>query len=205
MAFFKSLFSSKPDPSGESLSRDSGQTRGPETAPIAMNLEERMSFRRELLFETIRASLAARAIAPGSYRFKVMRTDKRGHRYVVMLDMSPAFMESAQGQHRQRVETAAALTHNAQQQYGLIVMGVYWRSDDTLDETAPGATRAANPDASQAARTGQPLSNVQKYEHASAADLATFEATWQKNSAINIGGRSYSSDLAPLEDEPPEK
>jgi hypothetical protein len=84
-------------------------------------------------------------------------------------------------------------------------MGVYWRSDETLDDTAPGTTRAADPAARRAAPAGQPLSNLQKYERATAADLAAFEEAWQKNSAINIGGRSYSSDLAPLEDEPPEK
>ena len=62
--------------------------------PVKMNLNERMAFRRELLYETIRASLKSRSVADNTYRFKVMRTDKRGHCFVVMLDMSPTFMDS---------------------------------------------------------------------------------------------------------------
>ena len=54
-----------------------------------MNLNERMAFRRELLCETIHASLKSRLIAANTYRFEVMRTDTRGHCFVVMLDMSP--------------------------------------------------------------------------------------------------------------------
>ena len=63
--------------------------RGPETMPVKMNLDERMAFRRELLHETIRACLKSRSVADYTYRFKVMRTDKRGHCFIVMFDMSP--------------------------------------------------------------------------------------------------------------------
>ena len=138
MSIFKSLFSSSTrDPkgghSGDSQNHETGKSRGPETMPVKMNLEERMAFRRELLFETVRASLSMRFIAPHTYRFKVIRTDKRGHCFVVMMDMSPTFMASEAGQHAPLAETAALITKNAQTKYGLIVGGVYWRVDETLD------------------------------------------------------------------------
>jgi hypothetical protein len=49
------------------------------------------------------------------------------------------------------------------------------------------------------------LANIEKYEQVSAEEMAEFEAAWQKESAIQIGDRTYSSDLAPLGDDPPTK
>ena len=172
-----------------------------------MNLDERMAFRRELLFETVRSTLGSR-LMPSSYRFKVMRTDKRGHCYAVMMDMSPAFMDSALGQHKPLAETAALITKNAQTRYGLIVAGVYWRVDETLDAAVaawarpPGTTAPAAQPADLAAPVA---SNIEKYERATADEFAAFEDAWQKSSDIQIGGRTYSSDLAPLDEDPPQK
>ncbi len=203
MSLFKGLFPSTRSPSGDSRERDAVTARGPETMPVKMNLEERMAFRRELLFENVRTTLGAYAIDPKSYRFKVMRTDKRGHCYVVMLDMPKLFMESEHGQHARLAEMALTLTRNAQSRYGLIVGGVYWRVDETL--SAPVA-EWAKPAASPAFATSQPgpeLTNIEKYERATAEQLAAFEAAWQRDSDIQLGDRTYSSDLAPLGEDPP--
>ena len=168
-----------------------------------MNLDERMAFRRELLFETVRSTLGSRRVAPSSYRFKVMRTDKRGHCYAVMMDMSPAFMDSEHGQHKQLAETAAQLTKNAQARYGLIVAGVYWRTDETLDAAVAAWARPSGNTATAAEPVDPAPSNIEKYERATADELAAFEAAWQKSSDIQIGDRTYSSDLAPLGSDPP--
>ena len=173
-----------------------------------MNLEERMAFRRELLFETIRASLNMRFIAVNTYRFRVMRTDKRGHCFVIMLDMSPTFMASPGGQHAELAETAALLTKNAQTKYGLIVGGVYWRVDETLDVSVANWARPSVPvPLEQPGTTSEErrLANIEKYEQVSAEEMAEFEAAWQKDRAIQIGDRTYSSDLAPLDEDPPPK
>ena len=211
MALFKNLFSSSRSPKDgarDPLQDSSSRSRGPETMPVKMNLEERMAFRRELLFETIRASLSQRFIAPNTYRFKVMRTDKRGHCFVVMLDMSPDFMASPAGQHAQLKETAALLTKNAHIKYGLLVGGVYWRVDETLDVTVANWARPSVPlPLEQPGTTPEErrLANIEKYEQVSAEEMAEFEAAWQKDSSIQIGDRTYSSDLAPLTEDPPQK
>ena len=211
MALFKNLFSSSPSHKAlgsDPLQDTSGRSRGPETMPVKMNLEERMAFRRELLFETIRASLNTRFIAPNTYRFRVMRTDKRGHCFVIMLDMSPTFMASPGGQHAELAETAALLTKNAQTKYGLIVSGVYWRVDETLDVSVANWARPSVPvPLEQPGTTPEErrLANIEKYEQVSAEEMAEFEAAWQKDSAIQIGDRSYSSDMAPLAEDPPLK
>ena len=211
MALFKNLFSSSrslKDAARDPLQDSSGRSRGPETLPVKMNLEERMAFRRELLFETIRASLNQRFIAPNTYRFKVMRTDRRGHCFVVMLDMSPDFMAGTAGQHAQLKETAALLTKNAHVKYGLVVGGVYWRIDETLDVTVANWARPSVPlPLEQPGTTPEErrLANIEKYEQVSAEEMAEFEAAWQKDSSIQIGDRTYSSDLAPLTEDPPQK
>ncbi len=210
MALFKDLFSTSRTPKAARESRsgrdllddDLSGTRGPETKPVKMTLEERMAFRRELLYETIRASLNSRFIAANTYRFKVMRTDKRGHCFVVMLDMSPAFMESAAGMHASLKETAAVIINNAETRYGLQVGAVYWRSDETLDASIAQWARPASSPARGPSTESERQSNIEKYEAVSAEEMAAFEAAWQKDSAIQIGERTYSSDLAPLSDDP---
>ena len=51
----------------------------------------------------------------------------------------------------------------------------------------------------------QRQSNIKKYKTVTAEELAEFETAWQKASAIQIGKRTYSSDSAPLTEEPQHK
>lgn len=173
-----------------------------------MNLEERMAFRRELLFESIRVSMNQRSIAPNAYRAKVMRVDKRGHSFIVMFDMSPTFMLSPAGQRTELVATAALLTQNAKKKYGLVVGGVYWRIDETLDtEVAHWARPSAPAPLEQPGSTAEErrLANIEKYEQVSDEEMAEFEAAWQKQIALKVGERTYVSDLTPLAEDPPPK
>lgn len=202
MTIFQNLFQRSRSPAGDALPLDKAASKGPETAPMQMNLDERMAFRRELLFETVRSTLGNQRFIPNSYRFKVMRTDKRGHCYAVMMDMSPAFMDSAQGQHQQLTATAALLTKNAQTRYGLIVAGVYWRVDETLDAAVAEWARPPDHIAAAAEPADPAASSTETYERATADELAAFEAAWRKSSAVQIGDRTYASDLAPLAEDP---
>ena len=206
MSLFKDLFSTsrgaktRRESRGGQDSREDGLggDQGPETKPVPMNLEERMAFRRELLYETIRTSLQTRSIVANTYRFKAMRTDKRGHCFVVMLDMSPTFMDSPGGAQASLKETAALLIKNAETKYGLQVGGVYWRADETLDVSVANWARPAAASPAAPSAESQRQSNIDKYEAVTAEEMAEFEAAWQKDSDIQIGDRSYSSDLGPL-------
>ena len=206
MALFKDLFSISHTPKAAQEGKEGSDLlddelsggRGPETKPVKMNLEERMAFRRELLYETIRASLSTSFIAANTYRFKVMRTDKRGHCFVVMLDMSPTFMASPGGEHASLKETAAKLVKNAETKYGLQVGGVYWRIDETLDVSVANWARPAISAPSALGLESQRQINIDKYEAVTAEEMAAFEAAWQRDHIIQIGERSYLSDLALL-------
>lgn len=184
MSILKSLFSSKEAPKS-----------GPETAPVKMNLEERMAFRREMLYEAIKVTMQASGILSGSYKFRVVRNDKRGHQYSVMMDLSTDFMHNREGQPEQLHAVGAALTRNAMQRYGLVVSGVYWR----VNEQMQGFDRSRpEPAPAPAAAVPETLTSRQKYERATAEELAAFEAAWQKGQELHVGDRIYSSDLAPL-------
>jgi hypothetical protein len=189
MSFFQSLFSSSQSGARESVG-------GPETGPVKMNLDERMAFRREMLFDSVKSTMESRGILSASYRFKVVRADKRGHSFVVMVDLSTDFMDGEQGQQRPLMALGDAIRKNALSRYGIGVPAVYWRVNEEIkgfdpsrgDDTNPGT---ATPEAIRS-------SNMRRYERATAQELAAFESAWQKSSELSIGDRTYSSDLAPL-------
>ena len=213
MAFLKNLLStsrahkaSKAGSSGRDSRADGlDGTHGHETLPVKMNLDERMAFRRELLYETIRVSLNSRFIAANTYRFKVMRTDKRGHCFVVMLDMSPTFMASPAGHCALLKETAAMLIKNAETKYGLMISGVYWREDETLEVSVANWARPVASVPPIPCTESQRQSNIENLEAVTAEEMAEFEDAWQKGNAIQVGNRTYSSDLAPLGNDQPRK
>ena len=198
MAIFKNPFSSTRPPKAKAS--DAAPGEGPETLPVKMNLEERMALRRELLFEAIKVTLYNNLIAPESYRFKVMQTDRRGHCFMVMFEMSPDFMTSEQGQHEQLTRLAAEITKNAQTKYGLVVGSVYWRIDETLATSVADRARPSTP-APLAASQNSAVSHIENDERVTAEELAEFEAAWQRDSDIKIGERTYTSDPVPLGDD----
>lgn len=170
---------------------------GPETGPVHMNLEERMAFRREMLFDSINSTMKSWGIADESYRFKVVRIDKRGHTFAVMVDLSTDFLNNEQGRQGPLVALGAAIKKNALTRYALGVPAVYWRVNEEikgLDAQRISDMAQPAPGSQQASRS----SNVRRYERATAEELAAFEAAWQKSSQMNIGDRTYASDLAPL-------
>jgi hypothetical protein len=187
MSVLKNLFSASKSPKH-------GAT-GPETGPVKMNLDERMEFRREMLFEAIKVTMQAHGILSASYKFRVVRNDKRGHQYLVLVDLSTDFLDSREGGPARMVEVGAAIAKNAAARYNLLVSGVYWQVNEQIQGF--GASRPAPLRAAPEAAASPPP--VRRAERATAEELAAFEAAWEKGRAMQICDRVYSSDLAPLE------
>jgi hypothetical protein len=183
MAIFPKLFPSSVSPAAPAL------PSGPETVPVQMNLEERMAFRRELLFECLSSGLSALSIAPEVYRMKVMRTDKRGHCFMVMFDVSPRFLASERGSHEQLSAIATALTQTALSRHSLTLTGVYWRLDDTVD--TPVAPWARPSDLGKLPGVAaQP-----RFRNSGGGAL--------EDAQDMLGARSYATDMTQLEDSKP--
>ncbi|OOG37835.1 hypothetical protein [Polaromonas sp. A23] len=190
MSFFQNLFSSS------NTLKDTGSG---ETGPVKMSLDERMAFRREMLFDSVKATMESKGILSGSYKFKVVRADKRGHSFVVMVDLSTDFMDSEQGRQRSLAALGAVIGKNALARYGLGVSSVYWRVNEELRGFDPQRAEAAvGQDSGTLSPEEKRASNVRRYERATAEELAAFESAWQNSSEMTIGDRTYSSDLAPL-------
>lgn len=205
MALFKDLFNSsrslkEPGGGNEVISREPDKSSGPETVPIKMNLEERMAFRREILFDTVCEVLNQYRIAPHTYRCKVMRTDKRGHCFAVMLDMSEAFLASPEGQHKQLAAIAADLAKQSEADNHIVIAGVYWRLDETLADQASTFGRSAegaalgNNDMAHNQSHDQPHSQSHSQSHSQATqsaepqhstqeEVTQFDGLWQSGAA----------------------
>lgn len=193
MSVLKNLFSASKSPK-------SGAT-GPETAPVRMNLDERMEFRREMLFEAVKVTMQAHGILSASYKFRAVRSDKRGHQYLVIVDLSTDFLHNRQGRPEQLAALGLAIAKNAAARYDLLVMGVYWKVNEQIrgfEASRPGALRSeSESEGNSEAPPSRPLRV--RHERTTPEELAAFEEAWQKGRALQIGDRVYASDLAPLE------
>jgi hypothetical protein len=141
-----------------------------ETVPVKMNLEERMAFRREVLFDVIKVSLAGKEIAATSYKLRISRADKRGHHFVVMIDLSNEFEHDARAGQQALADIGRLICANARSTELINVIAVYWRLVD-LDERAGDTAAGAPPGMAHG------LPDDGRYD---------------------MGGRSYASDIAPL-------
>lgn len=193
MSVLKNLFSASKSPKPGAA--------GPETAPVRMNLDERMEFRREMLFEAVKVTMQAHGILSASYKFRAVRNDKRGHQYLVIVDLSTDFLHNRQGRPEQLAALGSAIAKNAAVRYDLLVMGVYWKVNEQIrgfEASRPGALRGdSDSEADSESPPSRPLHL--RHERTTPEELAAFEEAWQKGRALQIGDRVYASDLAPLE------
>ncbi|MES2383588.1 MAG: hypothetical protein V4593_03505 [Pseudomonadota bacterium] len=175
--------------------RSASASVGPETAPVRMDLDERMEFRREMLYEAIRFTMQAHGILSASYRFRVVRNDRRGHMYSVMMDLSTDFMHKREGRPAQLVALGAAIARNAATRYGLLVAGVYWRVNEEIqgfESSRPVAETGAG------AATPELPAPDRSQGRARAEELAAFGDARQNGGELRFRDRVYASDLAPL-------
>ena len=191
MPMFKDLFSShrvsKSVLDGtEPTERLADMDSGPETVPIQMNLEERMAFRREILFDSISGTLSSHRIAPHTYRCKVMRTDKRGHCFVVMLDMCESFLASPAGQHDRLAAIASDLAAQCEAENHLLIAGVYWRLDLTLRHGKDNLDKQTKSELLIAAGENNPMGNTRD-------EIAQFDGDWKKSSSFEARQNTYKT------------
>lgn len=179
-----------------SLFRKGGR-RSPETilpsalGSRAMNLQERMAFRRELAAQAVRDSLQSLGVAASQYRFRVLPQDARHHRYLVMLDIAADFEPRAAGRVLQQFEVEARLRRHAQEHYALVFEGIYWR----LNQGAPAFERR-QPERQTA--LSPPWELVSEEEKQALMDAIR---AGEELPVLHVGELEYHTDMAPL-DEP---
>ena len=98
------------------------------------------SVRREQLHGMVREAMVRVGILSAGYKFKVLSLDSSGQRFVVMVDLAPAYAADASQQ--RNIETLIA--ELARTRLDVIVHAVYWRVNGQIHAApAQPAARAA--------------------------------------------------------------
>ncbi len=182
-------------------------------APAArrMELEERMAYRRERLYQSIRETFLSMEVVSHMYRFKVMPVDERHHRFIAMIDVAKSFVTGPNSKTKSFAAMEQAMRTHTYKRFGVLIDGIYWRVSETEDHFERHS-RASDPARSNgfepvvpAAQDRAPngtLARVAAYHAISAEEQAAFMEALQRGAklpAVRVGDLEYQSDLAPLD------
>lgn len=179
-----SLFNKEPQGTPETVLPTAQRMR-------AMDLPQRMAFRRELAEQAVREVLRELGVAPAQYRFRVMPLDARHHRYLLTLDVAADLAPRVAGRVLQPFEVEAWLCRHAREHYALAFDGIYWR---TSQEAPAQARRPAPRPVSLAIPRAWELVSEEEKEALMEAIRAGTERP-----VLHVGDLAYSTDRAPLD------
>ena len=182
-----------------------------------MTLQERKQWRQETLYQSVRESLLRMEVLASMYRVKVKPVDDRHHRFAVMVDMAKSFITS----HRDRPITFGEMEHLMRQQayaqFGVLIVGVYWRVSESAEPFAPNprisdahrpdgvnAMSYRNPSTQQSGlhRNNVDKRDINRFEPLNSTELTEFRDALARGvtlPAIRVGTKEYQSDLVPLD------
>ena len=83
---------------------------------------------RELLYPIVRESLLKAGILSTRYTFKLLTTDTRGEKFLIMVDMAPEFL----GDMTKLNEIETLVQRAAMARHDLRVQGLYWRANGEM-------------------------------------------------------------------------
>jgi hypothetical protein len=179
-----------------------------------MSLDERMAFRREVLYQSIRDTFLTMEVIGSMYKFKVMPMDDRHHRFIAMIDVAKSFVTSKSNKTKSFAAIEQMLRIDAYKRFGVLIDGTYWRVSETeskfefharaTDRSSAKATSLRNlADREQAsgqsriAAIGGP-----GYEPISEEESRAFMQALKGGYApppLIVGDKEYQSDLVPLD------
>ena len=157
-----SWFTRKPAPAKNRMAEPSGLLNADATVPLtpgrggkpmlepvpaehAANRKNERMERRELLYSVVRDAMVRAAVLSASYKFKVLSLDRRGTRFLVMVDVA----RSAGGDTARLSEIEAMMAQTCKARHGIQVSAVYWRMHDHVAVGVP--QRMATPKAAPTA------------------------------------------------------
>jgi hypothetical protein len=136
---------------------------------------------RELLYKVVRESMVRVGVLSSSFKFKVLATDPRGRKFIVMMDLSRDFGSEIS----QLAEIENLICQAAKARYNIVVSAVYWRAEDVTAANQPGDAsagpkyRATLPAASEAvaesASLTPPPANRPAFEPVLAAEISALK------------------------------
>ena len=193
-----------------------------------MTLDERMAFRREMVFEAMREVLIGHGLPALSYKLNVARLDARGHRYAVMVDLVPQLAGRVVDHPGEWLVMEEQAAQTANSRYKVRISNVYWRLEPKGFSPAHHAELMAAHQ-QPAATKPQPTPLVPAYAQKNSADadeqpddfpatqlderqwedepisqeeLLAFELAVKRGQTahqpVHLGSRTYQTDFMPL-------
>lgn len=182
----------------------------PETNPERMRLSERMAYRREMLYQSIRESLLQLQVISSMYRFRVMNLDERQHRFVVMIEVTNNFSAKVDGVVAGFHQIEDYIMKRASDRYGVTLEGIFWRVNDKQSSFVRTHRAGDNPKDANAPRRREVVGDVSaarqrlaraQVDPITADEAQAFARAVQEGSqldAASVKHIEYESDLPPL-------
>lgn len=191
----------------------------PVQAPVPnkrMSLDERMAFRQEMLYQSIRETFLSMEVIGSMYKFKVMPVDERHHRFIAMIDVAKSFVTGREARTKSFASLERRMRASAYKRFGVLLMGTYWRVNETEDHFESHGQRKADAPAAKpkvAARSTpihltthpahEPVLARHDFQPVSDEEAQAFLEAMRNGLAppvVHVGDLEYKSDLAPLDD-----
>lgn len=182
-----------------SQGHEAPDSSAPETDPERMSLAERMAYRREMLYQSIRESLQQLQVVSSMYKFRVMNLDSRQHRFVAMIEVTNSFEARMDGMNVGFNQIEAFIKKRTQERFDVRLDAIFWRVNEVessfvhsrrASDGPQAPSGGANPPRQRDATDGIPASRPR---------LSRGETLPGPLGAISVQHLDYESEHAPLE------
>ncbi|MDP3699726.1 MAG: hypothetical protein Q8R72_02335 [Hylemonella sp.] len=170
----------------------------PETNPARMSLSERMAYRREMLYQSIRESLLQLEVIPSMYKFRVMNVDPRHHRFVAMVEVTNSFEPKMSGMSVGFNQVEAFIKKRTQERADLSLDGIFWRVNE-VESTFVHSRRAGDGPLDPRSEKAVPRREVPADASAARHRLSRGDTQPGLLGAISVEHLDYESDMVPLQ------
>lgn len=169
-----------------------------------MFLEERILWRKEMVFKIVREIMNSLEIVNAMYKVNVVPLDERAHYFYTVIDIDKTFAVGKKAKVKGMSDIEKLIIEKAWNQYGISVCGLYWRAKD-----ADNVFDIMRLKVVEDFRDTQPLepgwkprmSHRIKFSPVDPDELAAFTAALRKGlnpPPMMVGDKEYLSDVAPL-------
>ena len=123
------------DARGPAAAKSAAVSAADAVADIATRRKNERARLRDLLYNVVRESMVRVGVLSSSFKFKVLATDPRGRKFIVMMDLSRDFGSEIS----QLAEIEALICQSARTRHNIVVSSVYWRAEDPAEDAKADA------------------------------------------------------------------
>lgn len=98
-----------------------------------MSYEERKTWRLAMMQKSIKEVFSSLEIVSGMYKYLALPVDDRGHYYAIIIETTRYFSLSKHLTNKKLIAIETELKTKTFDNYGIVVDGVYWKANETLD------------------------------------------------------------------------